>query len=574
LCADQAANYSEMAILLRALVARGHECSFIFPTSSKREAINLREIAELREWEATGFLSRLTLLDLDAIAGQSRPPRPQPPKRAPIRPVGRPTQAKRPAPLSFRQDVGGALPNLPKPPRRPLSFLFWQRLTALLRKWKALATRRLKRAVRELISLPSRGWSGATTLVHRAGKLITTYLHNSAPMVARRRNLYMENYYRGTLERVLYEFSSWRPDAVILPEEVVSPFWSSMVGACRRSGVPVIITPYTIANQQEAFESLKKVENYQTANNWLESRRFPKWRMKANGHDVVRLPSNHILAHEKLRLTPSDPWMMNSGAVDTICVESPAIKDYFVKSGIAARRLAVTGSAALDEIHARLEQRDSVLEELRKEAGISGVKPILLVGGCPNQLRGRGKVPHCEHASMEEVADFVCASLASVRDAYDFVIRPHPSYPELGELFARHGFCSTMIPTATVLPVAALYIAFASATIRWAISCGIPTVNYDVFGYDYDEFRSVGGVFNVATKEAFREAVRGLSPESAKYDQASALLKSSSTAWSMLDGKSVERIEAILRGLIVAGTRRTMMPASTGAAPSMMPLKP
>jgi hypothetical protein len=155
---------------------------------------------------------------------------------------------------------------------------------------------------------------------------------------------------------------------------------------------------------------------------------------------------------------------------------------------------------------------------------------------------------------MEEVADFVGKSLEGVRHSYDFLVRPHPSYPEFGALLSRHGFKATQIATANVIPLSDLYVAFASATIRWSIACGIPTVNYDLFGYDYDEYKGVAGVFNVASKEDFSRVVATLSPESEKYVDAASQIKASGGTWSMLDGKSVERIEAVLRGCVALRT--------------------
>lgn len=569
-----------MATLLRALSARGHECNFIFPVNDKREAVNAREIAQLREWQECGLLSKLTLFDLSAIAEQSRPiprqPKPAsgpPPPRVQVVPV-----AIRKPPFSYRQRFRFIMPLLPKPVLNRLSPVFWRNLRAYSR----LSKRVRRKAISEtnaLIGLAGLVSDGVSSLAKRIysvarGRVrnLQEWVKRSGPMVAKRRNQYMVNYYRGMLQGLQSELAAWRPDAAILPEEVVAPFWSTMLGACRRANVPVLVTPYTIANQQEAFQSLKSAENYQTAHNRVVARLFPKWRMRGDGHDVVRLPAPHIYAHEKLKLTPSDPWMMNSGAIDSICVESPAIRDYFVRSGIAPERLSVTGSAALDEIHARRQERDGVLEQLRLDTGIGGDRPILLIGGCPNQLRGQ--VPHCEHGSIEEIVEFVSDALKHVAGRYDLLIRPHPTYPELGELFARHGFRSTMIPTASVIPVASLYIAFASATIRWGIACGIPTVNYDVFGYNYDEFKGVPGVFNAATREAFREAVQDLSPGSQSYEKAVSLLKSSSGAWSMLDGKSVDRIEAVLRSCIAARARKKIRPAKAVGTPAAEPSKP
>lgn len=657
ICADQSANYSEMATLLRALIERGHTCNFIFPVNDKRDVVYARELDELSQLELRGLLNKLTLVDLAAVAaaahqlpqttvstpawpltggsmrGRLRPSGKQAsPETSAPRNINRVSGSARAlvvgtierlmtglavaSPLKSRGGTGGQTP-IPQqallkpttgstrgsrePPRTPPQRLVWikertdsWRHTTVYRvakglkvdrvvahvlrprraptlrgvslmasrvpfphstvpqpRPKPLMLRLLVLAVKPIRALTRKSWGRSRRMINATAKKIKRNPHFLSFVRARNAGDYMTRYYQSYLNGLKTELLDWNVDCVIVPEEVVAPFWSTMVGACKQAGVPIVVVPYTIANQQEAFESLKGVEAYQTSNNWFTARRYGKWRMKKGGFDIVRLPAAHILAHERLHLTPSDPWLMNSGNVDCVCVESPAIGAYFTRSGIAQRKIVVTGSASLDEIYSRQRQRDSTLERLR-EAGLSGEKPILLVGGCPNQLRG--SVPRCEHKSIEEVVDFVATSLAGLRDRYDFLVRPHPSYLEMGDLFAGHGFRSTTIPTAELVSVCSLYVAFASATIRWAIACGIPTVNYDVFGYDYDEFKKVVGVFNVGTTSEFERAVTDLYPGSARYDEARRALVSAGSAWSMLDGRCMDRIETVLTDC-VARTR-------------------
>src|SRR5690606_23497774 len=138
--------------------------------------------------------------------------------------------------------------------------------------------------------------------------------------------------------------------------------------------------------------------------------------------DIVRLPQSHIIAHEWHRMRPRDPWMMNSGSVDRICVESAAIKTYFEASGIPRESLVVTGSPAVDEIYACRASASEALDELRRSANWHETKPILLIGGCPNQLTAR--VPTCSFSSMEEIGAFVASAIEPIAADYHLVFRP------------------------------------------------------------------------------------------------------------------------------------------------------
>ena len=48
--------------------------------------------------------------------------------------------------------------------------------------------------------------------------------------------------------------------------------------------------------------------------------------------------------------------------------------------------------------------------------------------------------------------------------------------------------------TSELVPLCDLYVASVSSTIRWAIACGKPVVNYDVYRYRYTDFISLDGV--------------------------------------------------------------------------------
>ena len=72
------------------------------------------------------------------------------------------------------------------------------------------------------------------------------------------------------------------------------------------------------------------------------------------------------------------------------------------------------------------------------------------------------------------------------------------------EAFAAPNVRFTWQPTAELIPLCDLYVASISATIRWAISCGIPVVNYDTYRYRYGDYDKAAGVIQTETLADFR----------------------------------------------------------------------
>ena len=329
--------------------------------------------------------------------------------------------------------------------------------------------------------------------------------------------------------------------AIVVPEDVVGPFWPVLIKKGLQRDVPTVILPYTLANQEEAFKSLRGVPDFQTQYNRLAARLFPAWRMQQDGYDIVRMPAAHVFVHEWLRIAPPDPWMMNSGSAKVICVDSPATRDYFKRAGIPAKKLAVTGSVGQDTLARGLRDKETGLQALRQELGLAGHKPLLLVSGCPNQLAG--DVPRCEFKTMQEVAAHLGEALQALSADYHLVVRPHPNYLEFGDFLRGHGVAVSLKPTAQLVPLCDVFIAFASATIRWAAACGVPTINYDIFNYGYSDFAANKGVMTVSESGEFQSLVAGMKPQGEAYRLARSASQADAAYWSVMDGRGLERIE-------------------------------
>ena len=146
----------------------------------------------------------------------------------------------------------------------------------------------------------------------------------------------MSRIYRGFLEMFRETIREGSFDAVLIPEDVVGYVWPVAVKAAHDAQIPALVFPYTLANRNEPLQSLRNEPGFQTKNNEAAARLYPAWRAKENGADLIRLPSPHVFAHEWLHIAPPNPWMMNSGYADAICVDSPSSFAYFAAGGIRA----------------------------------------------------------------------------------------------------------------------------------------------------------------------------------------------------------------------------------------------
>jgi hypothetical protein len=347
--------------------------------------------------------------------------------------------------------------------------------------------------------------------------------------------------YSRSLQFFLRSISSRSIDALLIPEDIVGNIWPVAIAAAHRRGIPALVLPYTLANREEAVQSLKGEEAFQSRNNELAALLFPRWRFRSGDIDLVRLPSAHIFAHEELNITPPDPWTMNSGFADRILVDSQASLDYFAEAGIPLQQLSVVGSVSQDRMFEIRRDRVARVHNLRSRLSLAGDKKLLLISGCPNQLAA--SVPFCEFSTMAALAEFVGRSLAPLSQQYHLVVRPHPNYVEFGELLEQYGVRSTTDSTASLVPLADLFVAFASATIRWAIGSGVPAINYDVFHYNYSEFTTAAGVVTVTGSTEFETLIRALTPESGELRRLAGRAAADSARWAVLDGQGITRIE-------------------------------
>ena len=113
-------------------------------------------------------------------------------------------------------------------------------------------------------------------------------------------------------------------------------------------------------------------------------------------------------------------------------------------------------------------------------------KNIILIGLPPDQF-GAGKRQGCEFDTYQDLIRFMVGTVTSLSGSdANVLINLHPRINPASVAWLK-ALGATIIdePIERLVPLADIYVAVASATIRLGISCGIPVVNYDAYQYDY-----------------------------------------------------------------------------------------
>jgi hypothetical protein len=214
----------------------------------------------------------------------------------------------------------------------------------------------------------------------------------------------------------------------------------------------------------------------------------------------------------------------------------------------------LTGSLADDVIYNVRQRREALRDELVHDLGLEPGWPILLCAFPPNQLGSR---PQTGFASYAALWRSYILSLNKIGQ-WNIVVRLHPR-TALSDIdraaLGRAVICDW--DTAVLVALCDLYVATVSATIRWAIACGTPVLNYDVYDYRYSDYRGVANVFTTAERDKFEAELLRLTGDRSALDAARQGQSAVAAQWGILDGRSGERIARLFEGLVAAPTSTT-----------------
>ena len=251
-------------------------------------------------------------------------------------------------------------------------------------------------------------------------------------------------------------------------------------------------------------------------------------------------------------VSPAKPWVLNSSKADLILVESRAMRDYMMNEGLPADQIKITGSLANDILYENRNNPGVSKNSIFSKFGLPTNKVMILTSLPSNDLAGQSR-PEFEFENYEKMIEFWVRSLARVGGA-NVIVSLHPSanydaikhIEDVGVKIFRGNIKQ-------VIPFCDFFVAAISSTIQWAIVCGKPVINYDVYKYQYTDYESVDSVLYAGNKGEFLRQLDLLGNNNEKYSSILNKAAKSVTNWGEMDGRCGERIVNSLTDLIRAG---------------------
>lgn len=295
-----------------------------------------------------------------------------------------------------------------------------------------------------------------------------------------------------------------------------------------------------------------------------------RWIHRYRGRYYTRLPLLDILISNRNSLTPPQPWTPNSGA-GVILAPSQQSIDYCISAGIPANQLRLTGAIWNDELIEKADSRsvrranlirDIILAENywrlatdRDHSPLSEAdttrddKKLLIFSWPPNQWPrkavGFSSYDAFSIALVELLATLMHAGIANV------AISLHPTlvHTEVGELISKSGLYVTDVNLLDIIDCADIYCATVSSTLLWSLQLGIPSVNFDIYRYQYREFTQAG-MLEASSIRQLKEHILALVGKTTVYQETAARLEVARDYWTIRDGNSRQRILAELKALM------------------------
>lgn len=352
-------------------------------------------------------------------------------------------------------------------------------------------------------------------------------------------------------KRIANHLRSHPADLLVFGGDIVGHDMALYIAEGHALGIPSAIVPGWMAGPREPAEHNFHNPQFSLARvaNKLFGAAHPHWVYEHEGRKLLRLPAEHALALETLRLAPPLPWILHSGRADVIAVESEAAREYGVREGLPGDRIAVVGSRTHDIMSKVISGKVRYMKALLDELSLPEGKRLILCALPPDMISGGGR-PGCEFSDFEEMARFWMASLCSIHEA-NVVVSLHPSTPpEAVPFLEAYGAKISFRPVAELIPLCDLYVACISSTIQWAIACGRPVINYDAYRYRYSDYAGVEGVLVAETRDEFRAVLERLTADENFYRKVAADQAAAGPKWGILDGQAGQRILSLFQELV------------------------
>ena len=330
------------------------------------------------------------------------------------------------------------------------------------------------------------------------------------------------------------------PDLVILGSDITGHDTCICIREAHKFGIKITLVSMILADGDDPANFLANRPQNQMDNifNKITGLIFPNWVYKYQGKKLLRLPASYVFYYKINNLAPKKPWVCNSGYSDSIILDGQKSFDFYLNAGLDKNKMYTLGSINNDILYSIQTRKEELKNSLYEKYNLDKNKKLIITALHPKYFMDGIKEFDNDY---DKLSDYWIKTLKNTN--YNIIGCPHPSL-DISELkkYEDDNFKIYDGYTIDIIGLADIYVANISSTIKWAVMCGIPVINYDLANMDFKEYRNTPGIITVTNKELFEQELKFLTTDKTYYNKILAKQQEKSSYWGVLDGHAGTRI--------------------------------
>ena len=358
---------------------------------------------------------------------------------------------------------------------------------------------------------------------------------------------------QSALSRLLVNFTI---RAVVIADDRSLGWDIGVVCAANRRGIGTATVPFALSDPEADWVHRINRAQFDLMEGYWLTRNIKTWLARTykanvrhkNGRKLMFLTVGQVLALKMWNALPATPWAYGGGITDVASVYGTDVMEKQVSLGVIPEKLVVTGQCSMDQLFGIRNNGRQLRTEIAESLKLDINAPIIVCAIPPyNEL---GLMPSARHW---ELTESMVRELRQTGANLVLSLHPRSQQSEYSDLAARYGAIIAGQSLIQILPVADLFVASHSSTVRWAILLTIPTLVLDDFNVGASGLFDPDGIVLVHTRDTLQERARELLYDKNERQLIRLRLEQQGSLLDPFDGKNTSRLIQLLSKLTAQG---------------------
>ncbi|HBD9333318.1 TPA: hypothetical protein KLD63_003383 [Legionella pneumophila] len=261
--------------------------------------------------------------------------------------------------------------------------------------------------------------------------------------------------------------------------------------------------------------------------------------MPSSEGDLLLFPPESIIARLEMQLDLLNPWTTHGGNASILAVESKAMLKHYKKEQIEPAKLNLVGSVYCDALYESLYSAKVYQDAYERKTKINAGQTSILVTLPPSYHHSRRA--KSEFPNYKEMIEQLMSMLVS--KGLVISVSLHPAIPP-EEIALIKSFNIKIVDdwVINLIPKHDIFFVTSfSSTVRWALACGKPIINYDAYNHNLKIYDEASGLYNSRQLHDIDRHLNHLLDDK-QYQVLAMQLAKEREDWGIIDGKNTLRL--------------------------------